>query len=299
MNRLDAMQIFVRVAELASFTRAAESLGLPKASISTQVQQLESLLGTRLLHRTTRRVQLTLDGQIFYERSKDLLADVDELEGLFQQGATNLTGRLRIDMPSAMAKNRILPRLPEFLAQHPQLQLEISSTDRRVDLIREGFDCVIRVGKLTDSSLIARRLGTLELLNYASPAYLERFGVPQSLDDLSRHHLVHYTPTLGAKSGGFEFVQNNEHKTIAMQGNITVNNSDAYQAACLAGFGIAQIPRIGAQEYVAQGRLVELLTNHRAEPMPVSLLYPNRRNLVRRVQVFMDWVSAQLRGYID
>lgn len=299
MNRLEAMQIFVRVAELASFTRAAESLGLPKASISTQVQQLESLLGTRLLHRTTRRVQLTLDGQIFYERSKDLLSDVDELEGLFQQGATNLTGRLRIDMPSAMAKNRILPRLPEFLAQHPQLQLEISSTDRRVDLIREGFDCVIRVGKLTDSSLIARRLGTLELLNYASPAYLERFGVPQSLDDLSRHHLVHYTPTLGAKSGGFEFVQNSEHKTIAMQGNITVNNSDAYQAACLAGFGIAQIPRIGAQEYVAQGRLVELLTNHRAEPMPVSLLYPNRRNLVRRVQVFMDWVSAQMRGYID
>ncbi len=299
MNRLEAMQVFVRVAELASFTRAAESLGLPKASISTQVQQLESLLGPRLLHRTTRRVQLTLDGQIFYERSKDLLADVDELEGLFQQGATNLTGRLRIDMPSAMAKNRILPRLPEFLAQHPQLQLEISSTDRRVDLIREGFDWGIRVGKLTDSSLIARRLGTLELLNYASPAYLERFGVPQSLDDLSRHHLVHYTPTLGAKSGGFEFVQNNEHKTIAMQGNITVNNSDAYQAACLAGFGIAQIPRIGAQEYVAQGRLVELLTNHRAEPMPVSLLYPNRRNLVRRVQVFMDWVSAQMRGYID
>ncbi len=299
MNRLDAMQIFVRVAELASFTRAAESLGLPKASISTSVQQLESLLGTRLLHRTTRRVQLTLDGQIFYERSKDLLADVDELEGLFQQGATNLTGRLRIDMPSAMAKNHILPRLPEFLTQHPHLQLEISSTDRRVDLIREGFDCVIRVGKLTDSSLIARALGKLELLNYASPSYLERFGVPQSLEDLSRHHLVHYTPTLGAKSAGFEFVENGEHKAIAMSGNITVNNSDAYQAACLAGFGIAQMPRIGAQEYVANGRLIELLTDYRAEPMQVSLLYPNRRNLVRRVQVFMDWVSAQMHGYID
>lgn len=299
MNRLDAMQVFVRVAELASFTRAAESLGLPKASISTSVQQLESLLGTRLLHRTTRRVQLTLDGQIFYERSKDLLADVDELEGLFQQGATNLTGRLRIDMPSAMAKNHLLPRLPEFLALHPQLQLEISSTDRRVDLIREGFDCVIRVGKLTDSTLIARSLGKLELLNYASPAYLERFGIPQSLEDLSQHQLVHYTPTLGTKSAGFEYIENGEHKAIAMGGNITVNNSDAYQAACLAGFGIAQIPRIGAQEYVAQGQLIELLTNYRAEPMPVSLLYPNRRNLVRRVQVFMDWVSAQMRGYID
>lgn len=299
MNRLDAMQIFVRVAELASFTKAADSLGLPKASISTSVQQLESLLGTRLLQRTTRRVQLTLDGQIFYERSKDLLADMDDLEGLFQQGASNLTGRLRIDMPSGMAKNRILPRLPEFLARHPQLQLEISSTDRRVDVIREGFDCVIRVGKLSDSSLIARPLGKLELLNCVSPAYIAHYGEPQTREDLTHHHLVHYVTTLGAKSAGFEFIQDGELKFIAMNGNITVNNSDAYSAACLAGFGIAQIPRIGAQEYIAQGKLVEILPDLRAEPMPVSLLYPNRRNLARRVQVFMDWVSEQLSAYVD
>ena len=299
MNRLDAMQIFVRVAELASFTKAADSLGLPKASISTSVQQLESLLGTRLLHRTTRRVQLTLDGQIFYERSKDLLADMDDLEGLFQQGASNLTGRLRIDMPSSMAKNRILPRLPEFLARHPQLQLEISSTDRRVDVIREGFDCVIRVGKLSDSSLIARPLGKLELLNCASPVYIARYGEPQTLEDLTHHHLVHYVTTLGAKSAGFEFIQDGELKFMVMNGNITVNNSDAYSAACLAGFGIAQIPRIGAQEYIAQGQLVEILPGLRAEPMPVSLLYPNRRNLSRRVQVFMDWVSEHLNDYVD
>lgn len=299
MNRLDAMQIFVRVAELASFTRAADSLGLPKASISTGVQQLESLLGTRLLHRTTRRVQLTLDGQIFYERSKDLLADMDELEGLFQQGTSNLTGRLRIDMPSGMAKNRVLPRLPEFLARYPQLQLEISSTDRRVDVIREGFDCVIRVGKLSDSSLIARPVGKLELLNCVSPRYISRYGIPQTLDDLPHHHLVHYVTTLGAKSAGFELVQNNEQHFIPMNGSVTVNNSDAYSAACLAGFGIAQIPRIGAQEYLAQGQLIEVLTEFRAEPMPVSLLYPNRRNLSRRVQVFMDWVSEQLSDYTD
>ncbi|WP_039918106.1 LysR family transcriptional regulator [Cellvibrio mixtus] len=299
MNRLDAMQIFVRVAELASFTKAADSLGLPKASISTSVQQLESLLGTRLLHRTTRRVQLTLDGQIFYERSKDLLADVEELEGLFQQGASNLTGRLRIDMPSGMAKNRILPRLPELLARHPQLQLEISSTDRRVDVIREGFDCVIRVGKLSDSSLIARPLGKLELLNCVSPAYIALHGKPHTLEELSHHHLVHYVTTLGAKSAGFEYLRDNEPILIPMNGNITVNNSDAYSAACLAGFGIAQIPRIGAQEYIAQGNLIEILPEFRAEPMPVSLLYPNRRNLSRRVQVFMDWVSEQLNDYTD
>ena len=299
MNRLEAMQIFVRVAELASFTRAADSLGLPKASISTGVQQLESLLNTRLLHRTTRRVQLTPDGQIFYERSKDLLADMDDMEGLFQQGASNLSGRLRIDMPSAMAKNQLVPRLPEFLAQHPQLQIEISSTDRRVDLVQEGFDCVIRVGKLSDSSLIARPIGQLELINCASPDYLARCGTPQTLDDLAQHQLIHYVTTLGSKSAGFEYTQNDEVKFLPMAGNITVNNSDAYTAACLAGFGIAQIPRIGAQKHLQQEKLVEVLPDFRARSMPVSILYANRRNLARRVQVFMDWACTVLADYVN
>jgi DNA-binding transcriptional LysR family regulator len=299
MNRLDAMQSFVRVAELASFTKAADSLGLPKASVSTSIQQLESLLNTRLLHRTTRKVQLTQDGQVYYERCKDLLADMDELEGLFQQGASNLSGRLRVDMPSGMAKMRVIPRLPELLAQHPQLQVEISSTDRRVDVIREGFDCVVRVGKLSDSSLIARPLGKLELLNCVSPNYIAQFGTPQTLDDLANHQLVHYVTTLGSKSPGFEYTEQGDVKFIAMAGNITVNNSDAYSAACLAGFGIAQIPRIGAQDYLAQGKLVEVLKNYRAEAMPVSLIYPNRRNLSRRVQVFMDWITTLMNDYVD
>ncbi len=299
MNRFDAMQSFVRVAELASFTKAADSLGLPKASVSTSIQQLESLLNTRLLHRTTRKVQLTQDGQVYYERCKDLLADMDELEGLFQQGASNLSGRLRVDMPSGMAKTRVIPRLPELLAQHPQLQVEISSTDRRVDVIREGFDCVVRVGKLSDSSLIARPLGKLELLNCVSPDYIAQFGTPQTLDDLANHQLIHYVTTLGSKSPGFEYTEQGDVKFIAMAGNITVNNSDAYSAACLAGFGIAQIPRIGAQDYLAQGKLVEVLKNYRAEAMPVSLIYPNRRNLSRRVQVFMDWITTLMNDYVD
>lgn len=299
MNRLDAMQSFVRVAELASFTKAADSLGLPKASVSTSIQQLESLLNTRLLHRTTRKVQLTQDGQVYYERCKDLLADMDELEGLFQQGASNLSGRLRVDMPSGMAKMRVIPRLPELLAQHPQLQVEISSTDRRVDVIREGFDCVVRVGKLSDSSLIARPLGKLELLNCVSPHYIAQFGTPQTLDDLANHQLIHYVTTLGSKSPGFEYTEQGDVKFIAMAGNITVNNSDAYSAACLAGFGIAQIPRIGAQDYLAQGKLVEVIKNYRAEAMPVSLIYPNRRNLSRRVQVFMDWITTLMNDYVD
>ena len=190
MNQLDAMHVFVRVAELASFTRAADSLGLPKASASTAVQQLENLLGTRLLHRTTRKVQTTQDGQVFYERCKDLLADVDELQGMFRQAPQALRGRLRVDMPSGMAHSVVIPRLPEFLDLHPQLELELSSADRRVDLVREGFDCVVRVGTLGDSALIARPLGQFRVANCASPTYLQRYGVPRTLEDLATHRLV-------------------------------------------------------------------------------------------------------------
>lgn len=191
MNRLDALLTFVRIAELSSFSRAADMLQIPRASATTAVQQLESALGTRLLHRTTRKVQLTLDGGAFYERCKDVLADVDELETMFQRGPQALSGRLRVDMPSSAARDFVIPRLPEFLHAHPRVELELSSTDRRVDLVREGFDCVLRVGPLGDTTLVARPLGSIGLINCASPAYLARHGTPRTLDDLDDHSLVH------------------------------------------------------------------------------------------------------------
>jgi len=298
MNRLDAMQIFVRVAELASFTRAADSMGLPKASISTAVQQLEGLLGTRLLHRTTRKVQMTQDGLAFYERSKDLLADMDELQSMFQQGSEALRGRLRVDMPSSVATRFVIPRLPEFLREHPQLELELSSTDRMVDLVREGFDCVVRVGLLADSSLIARPLGSLRVVNCASPAYIETYGMPRSLDDLANHRLIHYVTTLGAKPFGFEYFDGNAYRTLAMPGALTVNSVESYQASCLAGLGIIQAPSVGVRDRIEQGLLVEVLPEYRAEPMPVSLLYAHRRNLSKRVQVFMSWLAEQIAPYL-
>jgi len=298
MNRLDAMQIFVRVAELASFTRAADSMGLPKASISTAVQQLEGLLGTRLLHRTTRKVQMTQDGLAFYERSKDLLADMDELQSMFQQGSEALRGRLRVDMPSSVATRFVIPRLPEFLREHPQLELELSSTDRMVDLVREGFDCVVRVGLLADSSLIARPLGSLRVVNCASPAYIETYGMPRSLDDLANHRLIHYVTTLGAKPFGFEYFDGNAYRTLAMPGALTVNSVESYQASCLAGLGIIQAPSVGVRDRIEQGLLVEVLPEYRAEPMPVSLLYAHRRNLSKRVQVFMTWLAGEIAPYL-
>ena len=184
MHQLDAMRIFVRVTETGSFTQAADSLGLPRASVSNAIKQLETKLGTRLLHRTTRRVQLTQDGQACVERCKDLLADMEEWETMFVARGQALTGRLRVDLPATLARTTVIPQLPTFLAQHPALRIELSSTDRRVDLVREGFDCVLRVGAVADSTLIARPLGRMRQVNVASPAYLERFGVPRTLDDL-------------------------------------------------------------------------------------------------------------------
>lgn len=290
MNQLEAMRIFVRVAELGSFTQAADGLGLPKASVSTAVKQLEAELGARLLHRTTRRVQLTQDGQVFFERSQDLLADMEELQSLFQQGEAALSGRLRVDMPARVARNFVIPRLANFLARHPALAVELSSTDRRVDLVREGFDCVLRVGNVMDTSLIARPVGHFVQINCASPGYLAHFGMPQTLADLSQHRMVHFLPQFGGKPVGWEYVDAAGPQRLPMVGALTVNDADAYEAACLAGLGMIQVPEVGVRHLLANGQLVEVLPDYRAEPMPISLLYANRRHLPRRVQVFMDWM---------
>ena len=300
MDQLDVMRIFLRVAELSSFTQAGDSLGLPKATVSAAVQRLEGQLGARLLHRTTRKVQLTQDGQSYYERCRDLVADMEELQTLFHRDEAELTGRLRVDLPVGVARHGVLPRLPEFLACHPGLEIEISSTDRRVDPVREGFDCVLRVGSLGDSSLVARPLGQVRQVNCASPAYLARHGVPQTLADLADHRLIHYVSTLGGKSPGFEYVDEaGRPQSIAMAGAVTVNNSDAYSAACLAGLGLIQSPLAGMRPYLAAGQLVAVLPAFAAPPLAVSLVYAHRRHQARRVRVFMDWLAAVVGEYLD
>ena len=299
MNPFNAMQAFVRVAELGSFTQAAEQLGLPKAAVSTAVRQLEAQFGTRLLHRTTRRVQLTQDGQLVQQRCQDLLADFDELQSLFQAGSAQLTGRLRVDMPLGVARNVVMPALPEFLQVHPQLEIELSSTDRRVDLVREGFDCVLRVGPLSDSSLVARPLGQYPMANVASPAYLAAHGQPAALEDLAQHRLIHYQLTLGARSPGFEYVDaSGETRFQPMGGALTVNNSESYMSACLAGLGLIQVPEPAIRPMIASGQLREVLPQWRAAPMPITLLYAHRRQQPKRVQVFMNWLAGLMQAYM-
>lgn len=299
MDQIDAMRAFMQVARLRSFTAAADQLGVPKASVSLAIRQLENQLGARLLHRTTRKVHLTQDGQAYYERSIDLLADLEELQGMFRTDPARLRGRLRVDMPLAVARELVIPHLPEFLRKYPEVKVELSSTDRRVDLVREGFDCVLRAGALGESSLIARPLGSYRMVNCVSPAYLATHGRPQTLADLASHELVHYMPVLGARAAGFEYADPADPTRAlfwAMPGSVTVNNSDAYLHACLAGLGIIQVPEAGVGPLLVTGDLVEVLPEHRAVSMPVSLLYANRRHLPQRVQVFMNWIAELMQS---
>lgn len=299
MHPIETMQIFTRVAELGSFTRAAEALGEPKASVSTAIQQLEQRLGARLLNRTTRKVQLTQDGRAFYERCKDLLAEYDEVQNLFAQGAQALRGCLRVDMTSGMARDLVIPRLPEFLREHPQIEFEISCADRKVDLVREGFDCAVRIGSIDDDSLIARRLGSFRIVNCASPSYLKQHGTPLSLDELAVHQLIHYSGNFGARPAGWEYHDGDGWSSLPMPGAITVNSIAAYEACCLAGLGLIQAPVSGVQRHLDTGRLVEVLRQFPAEPMPVSLVYVHRRNLSKRLQAFMAWMAEVLAPYLE
>ena len=289
---LHELRIFATVAELASFSRAAEQLGLAKGRVSIAVQQLETQVGTRLLQRTTRRVRLTPDGERFLDRCKELLTEAEQLEAMFRPTSSGLTGRLRIDLPTRMARELVLPRLPEFLAAHPRLEIGISTTDRHVDLVHEGFDCVLRVGALVASELVARPLGFLPMRNVASPAYLRAHGTPRTLADLAGHRVIHYTPSLNTQGAGWEYVDaEGQHRTLPMRALVTVNGTDAYQAAALAGLGLIQAPALGIATLLANGELVEVLPGWRAPALPVSLMLPNRRQLAPRVQAVMAWLT--------
>lgn len=296
----EELRIFARVADLSSFSRAAEQLGLAKGHVSNSIQQLEARLGTRLLHRTTRSVRLTPDGERFLERCKDLQAEAEQLGAMFKPSLKGLTGRLRIDLSNQIARDIVIPRLPEFLSAHPELEVGISTTDRHVDLVQEGFDCVLRIGALGDSDLVARPLGQLSMLNVASPAYLDAHGVPRSLNDLDRHRIVHYTPRLTCQGAGWEYFDATEkrYKSWPVAASVVVNGTDAYQSAALAGLGIIQVPALGIRTLIAQGRLVSVMEDWTAEPMPVSLLYANRRQLAPRVLAIMDWLAAILAPHV-
>lgn len=292
MDRIDSLRVFARVAESSSFTKAADTLQMPRSSVSTAVQELEARVGARLLHRTTRRVSLTQDGTAFYERCVRLLSDYEEMETLFRQPASRLRGKLRVDVPGRLGRLVIAPALPDFFARFPEIELEMGVTDRPVDLVQEGVDCAVRVGPIGDSSLITRKIGDLSLLNCVSPVYLERYGVPTTIADLSRHFAVRYASPLSGRVEDWEYIEEGKARTLPMRSRITVNNAEAYIACCLAGLGLIQIPAYDVQAHLAAGELVEVMPDRRAAPLPIAIVYPHRLHLSRRLQAFIDWATA-------
>ncbi|WP_079437428.1 LysR family transcriptional regulator [Zoogloea sp. LCSB751] len=291
MDHLQAMRLYTRIVELGSFSRASEQLDLPRASATQIIKQLEAHLGTRLLLRTTRQVRPTLDGDAYYQRCVSILADIDDMEASFSQAARDPRGRLKVDMSGSLCRLLLMPALPEFCARYPLIGLEISVSDRQIDLVREGVDCVLRIGELRDSALVARPLGRLEQLSCASADYLARHGTPHTLDDLDAHRMVDYLSASSGKSIPLEFTDAAAIVTRSLPSTVAVNNGDAYVAACEAGFGIVQMPRYHVTRQLTAGTLVEVLPDHRPPSLPLTVLYPQNRHLSPRVRVFIEWLQ--------
>ncbi|MCB1390925.1 MAG: LysR family transcriptional regulator [Rhodobacteraceae bacterium] len=293
MDRIRQMEVFAQIVESGSFTRAAEVLGLPRSTLSTTVQMLENRLGVQLLHRTTRALRPTADGLRYLVQARALIESMDEAEQMFRDSPAEISGHLRIDMPSRLARRTVVPALPGFLARHPRLTLDLSATDRRTDLLAEGVDGVVRMAVLEDSELVCRVLGNSAMTTAASPAYLQRHGTPSGPDDLAGHLLVNYAQHMPARDAELELAGG---RTIRLPARLCVDNTEAYYAAALAGLGLIQVPRHSIRDDVAAGRLVEVLPDLRPAPLPLSFLYPSRRNLAPRVRVFSDWLAALLRA---
>ncbi|MCY1333749.1 HTH-type transcriptional regulator PgrR [compost metagenome] len=292
MDRFDAMQAFARVVETGSFTKAAETLHMSKTSVTQLVQQLEARLRVRLINRTTRKLNVTADGAAYYERVVRLLADMDDAETSLSSASASPRGRLRIDVPSPLARMILVPALPEFHARYPDIQIDMGVSDRIVDLIDENVDCVVRGGELTDQSLMARRVADLQLGVFAAPSYLERAGVPLHPRELeeTQHRIVGF---LWARTGkALPYAMRRSDETVRVQGRyvLAVDDGNAYLAAGLAGMGVLWLPHYMSHVHCARGELVPLFVDWQLDPMPLYLAFPPNRHVSTKLRVFIDWV---------
>lgn len=290
MDRFNAMRVFTRIVELGGFAKAADSLQLPRASVTILIKQLEAHLGVQLLQRTTRQVSPTLDGAAYYQRCIRLLADLEETEAVFSAARNNPRGTLRVDMPAGIGRLIVIPALPEFTALYPLIELEIGLNDRPVDLIREGVDCVVRGGLSLDDSLVARPLALMDQVTCVCQQYLQRKGTPRCLDDLAGHQVVEYFSSTTGKRYGLEFQMGDEVRLIDLPKQVSVNSADGYLAACEAGYGLVQTPYYHVARQLRDGSLCEILKDIPPPRLPLTALYPPHRQLSQRVRVFVDWL---------
>jgi DNA-binding transcriptional LysR family regulator len=288
MDRFDTMRVFTRVVERRSFTLAADDLGLPRSTVTDAVKQIEARLGVRLLERTTRHVSPTLDGEAFHRRCLSLIAELEDAEAAF--GGARPKGLLRVEVQGTLARHFLLPTLPGFFAEYPDIELNMSESDRWIDLIREGVDCVLRFGNLPDSDMIARRVVTLERLTCAAPSYFERYGVPKEPDALEGHRMIGLRSLTTGRLRPMEFVMAGSLREIPLPVIMSVTGPESYLATARLGLGLVQVPRFHVEDDLARGTMVRVLSSYPPPTVPVSLLYPRNRQLSPRVRVFIDWV---------
>ncbi|SAL00588.1 LysR family transcriptional regulator [Caballeronia calidae] len=291
MDRFLAMKVFARVVEAGSFSKAADALRLPPASVSRTLQALEAHLGARLINRTTRSISITEDGEAYYERCVRVLGEVDDMEASLSHSKLSPKGNVKVSLPQVMAKNTIIPALPEFFAAYPDIGVELLLTDRQVDLVEEAVDCVVRVGAVGDVGLVAKRIGAYTQITCASPGYIETHGEPASLDELDRHLAVGYVLNNSGRVRNWEFVVDGETRTVAMKHKIAVNDGDSYIAAGVSGLGLIQSSSYTLDPLLKSGALREVLGEYPSYPRVVSVLYAANRHQPRRVRVFIDWVA--------
>ncbi len=292
INLFESIKIFIEIVESGSFTQAAENLQIHRPAVTKALQQLEQHSGVRLMQRTTRRINLTPDGEDFYRRSKPLLAQADELLELFAPERA-LHGQLRVDMPISFAVLLVVPNLPDFYREHPSIEIILSSSDRRRDMLRDGLDCVLRVGELEDGDYIARTMGHIKMTTCASPAYLAAHGRPETLEELQQHQAINWINSRQRQIMPWTFWTPSGTEEIRLSGKLVLDNSETYIAAGLAGLGLLQGLNISLQPYLDSGLLVEVLPDHRPPPRKLSLLYPHR-HLSRKVRVFAEWLETLL-----
>ena len=291
MNKLQAMEVFVQVVDTGGFTRAAENMQLPKATVSTLVQALEQALQVKLLHRTTRQVSVTSDGAAYYERCLRILTDVREAEESLSNNRVSPSGRLRVDISTGMASDILIPALPDFFERYPDIRLDLGCSDRPVDLIEEGVDCAIRGGDLPDSALIARRIGVLRFATAATPAYFAKHGRPAHPRDLGAHRCINYFSSKTGKTMDWDFVRGDETIFIPVAACLAVNDSTAYMTAGLQGLGMIQMPSYMVEPMVAAGHMELALADWTSTPLPINVVYPHNRHLSAKVRVFVAWIA--------
>jgi len=290
VDQIQAMRIFIRITELGSFSRAAEDLELPRATVSTTLKNLEQRLGVRLFLRTTRQVKITEEGELYYQRCLQLISAFDEADNLFAHRKLQPGGNVRIDMPHSVAREIVLPALPDFSARYPHINLTLSANDNAVDMLHQGVDCVIRAWPGESENLQSRPIAMLAQTTCASRDYLARCGQPQTLMELGKHQAVGYFFAHQRPESQLEFVVNKKTQTVQMANSLVVSGADAYIAAAKAGYGLIQTSRQVVSQSLARGELVEVLPEFIPPPMPLYIMYPPGRFLAPRVRVLLDWL---------